>query len=119
MLVVSAALSLNMAIGFSVWSGTFSFAVKILLTVLLVVKCGLFLICRLCGTDRFQEAGILICCAMDLGVAVYGFMQQSYSLAVTSVCLLVPSLIRSLALICIGTDNVVQRQQKTRAQSDS
>lgn len=99
MLVVSAALSLNLAIGFAVWSGPFSFAAKLLLTALLAVKCGLFLTCRLGGADRFREAGTVICCLMNLGVAVYGLARQSWPLAVTSVCLFVPLLIQSLALI--------------------
>lgn len=91
---------LNAASIVAVWMSEMSTTAKIILTVLLVVKCVLFYYSAwMPESERFRRIGVSLCIIANVALITYSFLVAAYHVVVTVAVTLIVLLIWSFATV--------------------
>lgn len=100
MLISTAALVMNIAIGFSLWRSSLPLPIKIVFTVMLIGKYILFFYSVWMSEDeRMRKIGITLCIALNTIIIIYSLLKQEVLLTVSTSILLIFLLIWAFAVV--------------------
>lgn len=106
--ITTIALTLNVAIGVTVWQSNFSLAAKIILTILVVVKFAIFFYTAwMTPSDITEKIGVALVFTFNIGIGIYAFMQGASFVTISVAGALIAFLLWTCTTVfCIGVKSI-------------